>query len=144
MNEDPNSEQDEDSKPAGPVRKPFNPMMTYIYFAVAILSGYFVLYIAGYLGLTVFGLIFMVYLLQETRYVLRSYSYSFVRKASYVNVAHALFYFILLVVNGYSLSQGGGLLLLPQWELLTDWSPVFILLSTYGITNIKAMYVPDK
>jgi hypothetical protein len=127
MNEDPNSEQEEDSKPTGPDRKPFNPMMTYIYFAVAILSGYFVLYIAGYLGLTVFGLIFMV-----------------VRKASYVNVAHALFYFILLVVNGYSLSQGGGLLLLPQWELLTDWSPVFILLSTYGITNIKAMYVPDK
>ena len=144
MTEDSNNEQEEVSKPTGPTRKPFNPMMTYIYFAAAIFLAYLVLYLTGYLGLTVFGLVFMVYLLQETRGVLRCYSYSFIRKASYVNVAHALFYFVILVINGYSLSQGGGLLILPQFEFFTDWSPMFILLSTFGITNIKSMYVPDR
>ena len=144
MTEDPNREQEDDSKPEGPVRKSFNPMMNYIFFTAAITSGYLVLYLTGYLGLVVLGLIFMIYLLQETRYVLRSYSHSFVRKASYANVAHALFYFVLLVINGYSLSQGGGLLILPQFDLLTDWSAMFIMLSALGITNIKAMYVPDE
>jgi hypothetical protein len=144
MTEEPDSESEEVSKPAGPARKPFNPMVTYIYFAAAIFSGYFVLYLTGYLGLTVFGLFFMIYILQETRDVLRSYSYSFIRKASYVNVGHALFYFVILAINGYSLLQGGGFLILPQFEFLTDWSPIFILLSAFGITNIKRMYVPDR
>jgi hypothetical protein len=143
MTEEPDSEPEEVSKPEGPARKPFNPMVTYIYFAAAIFSGYLVLYMTGYLGLTIFGLFFMIYLLQETRDVLRSYSYSFIRKASYVNVAHASFYFVILVINGYSLFQGVGLLIFPQFDFLTDWSPVFILLSTFGITNIKRMYVPD-
>jgi hypothetical protein len=143
MTEDPSNEQEEVSKPTGPARKPFNPMLTYIYFAVAIFSGYLVLYLTGYVGLIVFGVVFMVYLLQETRYVLRRYSHSFIRKASYINVAHALFYFALLIINGYSLSQGGSLLILPQFDFLTEWSTIFILLSTFGITNIKSMYVPD-
>ncbi len=144
MTEEPNSVPEEDSKPEGPARKPFNPMVTYIYFAAALFSGYLILYMTGYIGLTVFGLFFMIYLLQETRDVLQSYSYSFIRKASYVNVAHASFYFVILVINGYSLFQGRGLLIFPQFNFLTDWSPVFILLSTFGIANIKRMYVPDK
>lgn len=138
----PNS--DEGQKPETLTHKPFNPMATYIYFAVALFSAYAVLYFTGYFGLTVFGLCFMIYLLQETRYVLQSYRSSFLRKASYVNVGHAIFYFILLVINGYSLSQGGDILIFPQWEFLTEWSPIFILLSTFGITNIKMMYEPDR
>lgn len=127
-----------------PKRKPFNPMVTYLYTAAAIFIVYSIFYIFGYRALIVSMLILTIYLFRETQFIMRRYSISFIRKAAYVNMGHAFLYFLLLTINGFWILQYGEVVLLREIPFLTQWAPVFVCLGVLGITNIKQMYVPDK
>ncbi|MFX1369636.1 MAG: hypothetical protein ACFFAY_13655 [Promethearchaeota archaeon] len=143
-NDDAPSQEDNHTAKRRVVRTPFNPMVTYIYVAAAIFIAYSIFYTFGYPALIASMLVLMVYIFRETQFIRRRYSISFIRKAAYVNVGHALIYFILLVINGFWMIQNGVLLLLPEIPFLTQWAPLFVCLGLFGITNIKRMYAPDK
>ncbi|NHJ13380.1 MAG: hypothetical protein EAX95_06865 [Candidatus Thorarchaeota archaeon] len=127
-----------------PKRKPFNPMVTYIYVAAAIFITYSIFYTFGYPALIVSMLILIVYLFRETQFIRRRYSVSFIRKAAYINMGHAFIYFVLLAINGFWVLQYGEIVLLREIPFLTQWAPLFVCLGVFGITNIKQMYMPDR
>jgi hypothetical protein len=127
-----------------PIRKPFNPMVTYVYAAAAIFISYSIFYMLGYPALIASMLVLIVYLFRETQYIMRRYSISFIRKAAYINVGHAFIYFVLLAINGFWIEQNGAFLILPEIPFLTQWAPLFICLGVFGIMNIKRMYAPDQ
>ena len=143
-NEDAPTQENDQAKEKRVIRTPFNPMVTYIYAAAAIFITYSIFYTLGYPALIFSMLVLMVHLFRETQFIMRRYSISFIRKAAYINVGHAFIYFVLLVINGFWITQNGVLLLLPEIPFLTQWAPLFVCLGLFGITNIKRMYAPDK
>jgi len=137
-------ESTEDSnKSQKPVRRNFNPMKSYFLTAIVVLISYFLFYAFGYLLLIMFMLLLEVNLLRDTRQILSSYSYGFVRKAAYLNTGLSLVCLIILAINGFTITQSGVPLILPEIEGLTFICPLLIAAALYGITNIQNMYVPD-
>jgi len=138
------AESTEDSeKSQKPLRRDFNPMVFYFRAAIVIIISYFVFYAFGYTLLIVFMVLIEVNLLRNAREILSSYSYGFVRKAAYFNAGQSLVYLIILVVNGFAITQSGVPLILPEIEGLTFICPLLMVAALYGIVNIQNMYVPD-
>jgi hypothetical protein len=90
-----------------------------------------------------FMLLIEVNLLRSTWEILSSYSYGFVRKAAYFNAGQSLVYLIVLAINGFTITQSGVPLILPEIEGLTLICPLLIVAALFGTTNILQMYVPD-
>ena len=138
------AESTEDSrKNQKPMRRNFNPMVFYFRAAIVILISYFVFYAFGYPLLILFMLFMEISLLRGAWYILSSYSYGFVRKAAYFNAGQSIVYLIVLAINGFSITQSGVPLILPEIGGLTLLCPLLIVAALYGITNIQNMYVPD-
>jgi len=138
------AESTEDSKKSQkPMRRDFNPMTYYFRTVIIILISYFLFYAFGYPFLITFMLLLEVNLLRDTREILSSYSYGFVRKAAYFNAGLSLVCLIILAINGFTITQSGVPLILPEIEGLTLICPLLIAAALYGITNIQNMYVPD-
>ncbi|MFX0108518.1 MAG: hypothetical protein ACFE7R_09560 [Candidatus Hodarchaeota archaeon] len=143
MTEEEDPTEEIEQKPPPIPRRPFNPMVTYIYVAIGIFVTYGTLYIFGYIAVIILMLALMFRILHETRYILANYTYTWVRRAAYFNALHAFAYFSILVINGFALAQGDVPLILPQIERLTWLSPLFVLLGIFGTTNIRKMYIPS-
>ncbi len=138
------AESTEDSeKSKKPVRRNFNPMAVYFRVAIMILISYFLFYGFGYSLLIMFMLLIEVNILRDTREILSSYSYGFARKAAYFNAGQSVVYLIILAVNGFTITQSGVPLFLPEIEGLTLLCPLLIAAALFGTTNIRKMYVPD-
>ena len=127
-----------------PVKKPFNPLSTYIYVVASIFAAYTLLYLFGYIILTVFMLFFVVNLTNDTSYILSNYPYSFVRKVAYFNIANAVISFIILAVNSFTFYQYGVHVILPEFDTLTFLCPLFILMGVFGSINLKKMYASSS
>lgn len=138
------AESAEDSeKSQKPMRRNFNPMVFYFRAAIVILISYFVFYAFGYPLLIMFMLLIEVNLLRGTWYILSSYSYRFVRKAAYFNAGQSFVYLIVLTINGFTITQSGVPLILPEIEGLTLICPLLIAAALFGTTNIQSKHVPD-
>ena len=122
------------------VRKPFNPMISYVEMVVLIGVGYGLTGFFGFSAMLAVMLFGLVLLYKETLYVLNHYTYGFARKAAYFNAGHSSIYFVILFVNSYTITQSGIPLILPQIPGLTLICPLFIVMGLYGSANIRRMY----
>jgi hypothetical protein len=127
-----------------PESRPFNPLFTYAIYLGLVLIGYILFWTFHYPALIAFTLLFVIIVVRDTVHIIRTYEVSFARKASVVNLGYSLVWFVVLVVNGLALTQGQPPLILPQYDYLASWSPMFILGGVFGIANIKRMYGPEK
>lgn len=134
----------EPSKPIMPESRPFNPLATYVVYLGLVLVGYILFWTFHYPALIAFTMLFVVILLRDTAHIVRTYELSFARKAAVVNLCYSLIFFIILVVNGLSITQGLDPIIWPENADLASWSPMFILGGVFGIANIKRMYGPEK
>jgi len=89
-------------------------------------------------------LFFVIRLLRDTIYVIKKYDYKFAKQAAVINLGYSLTFFIILVVNGISLTQGNTPLLFPDFLDLTSWTPLFIMGGVFGMANIKRMWGSRK
>jgi hypothetical protein len=137
----------EDSTPVNDrvdVRRDFNPMITWVYMCAAL----GLIYGAGAIGgspfLIITTLFFVVWIVREAVFILKGLKGGLPRKATYFNVFHAMSWFVVLVVNLFTIEQLGFQLILPQIENLTLLSPLFVCTGVFGITNIRLMYLPNE
>lgn len=124
------------------VRRSFNPMTTWIYMCAAIAIIYASGWIGGYPLMIVVTLFLLIWLFSEGYLLLKTLTLSFARKATYINVFHALAWFILFLINTYWFTQYSVYLILPEIDNLTMLAPLFVCTGVFGITNIKNMYKP--
>jgi len=124
-------------------RRPFNPMRTYFELALVIFGAYALYYILGLEVLIVITLAVLIYIIRETFYVLDYYSYGFARKAAIFNAVHAVAWFVVFVINAYTLMQFGSPLIWPEFVNLTQTSPLFVFTAAFGSRNIVRMYKPS-
>ncbi|MGY5853219.1 MAG: hypothetical protein RTU92_06600 [Candidatus Thorarchaeota archaeon] len=122
------------------VRRPFNPMVSYVEMVALIGAGYGLLMVFSYAGLVAVMLFALILLYRETLYILKHMIYGFARKAAYFNAGHSTAYFIILLVNSYTIMQFGTPLILPEIEQLTFLSPLFVVMGVFGTANIRRMY----
>ena len=122
------------------VRKPFNPMISYVEMVVLIGVGYGLTGFFGFSAMLAVMLFGLVLLYRETLFVLNHYTYGFARKAAYFNAGHSSIYFVILFINSYTITQSGVPLILPQIPGLTLICPLFIVMGLYGSANIRRMY----
>ncbi|MGY5864331.1 MAG: hypothetical protein RTV41_06985 [Candidatus Thorarchaeota archaeon] len=127
-----------------PQGRPFNPLATYVVYLGLVLVGYIFFWTFHYPALIAFTMLFVIILVRDTANIIRTYEISFARKAAVVNLCYSLIFFIILVVNGLSITQGQGPIIWPENIELTSWSPMFILGGVFGVANIKRMYGPEK
>ncbi|MHA2236434.1 MAG: hypothetical protein ACXABH_13960 [Candidatus Thorarchaeota archaeon] len=106
--------------------------------------GYILFWIFYYPALIAFTMLFVIILIRDTSHIVRTYELSFARKAAVVNLGYSLTFFIILLINGLSITQGLGPIIWPEFTELASWSPMFILGGVFGIANIKRMYGPEK
>ncbi len=127
-------------------RRPFNPMISYVYIALAIIISYAVFYTLGYEALIVIMLFFTIDALRIARYILKNSVRSFARRASYYNIALSIVSFAILFVNGFSFVRSGTYLILPGIENFTLACPLLILSAEFGLMNIRGMFMkePEK
>ncbi|MDF1540090.1 MAG: hypothetical protein P1Q69_14440 [Candidatus Thorarchaeota archaeon] len=124
-------------------RRDFNPMKTYFELVILIFGVYALYYILGLEVLIMITLAVLIYIFRETYYILDYYSYGFARKAAVFNALHASAWFIVFAINAYSVLQFGYPLIWPEFESLTQTSPLFVLTSAFGSRNIIRMYKPS-
>jgi hypothetical protein len=117
-------------------------MSTWVYFILIVGGAYISLGIGGFPLVIAIMLACLVWLYRDAIYIIRNLSTGILRKATYLNVAHASFFFVVLTVNGLALTQGLIPPILPEWQDFTTMSPVWIAAGLYGITNIRRMYMP--
>jgi hypothetical protein len=134
----------EPSKPIMPQSRPFNPLTTYVIYTGLVLIGYILFWIFSYPALIAFTMLFVIILIRDTAHIVQTYELSFARKAAVVNLCYSLTFFMILVVNGLSITQGQPPLIWPEFTELASWSPMFILGGVFGVANIKRMYGPQK
>jgi len=134
----------EPKKPFIPESRPFNPLFTYAIYLALVLVGYILFWTFHYPALIAFTLLFVIIVIRDTLHIIQTYEVSFARKASIVNLGYSLIWFVVLVVNGLALTQGQPPPILPQYDYLASWSPMFVLGGVFGIANIKRMYGPEK
>ncbi|MGY5876124.1 MAG: hypothetical protein RTU30_10285, partial [Candidatus Thorarchaeota archaeon] len=79
----------ENESPADPhssvVRRPFNPMISYVEMVALMGAGYGSLMVFSYAGLVAVMLFALILLYKQTLYILRHMIYGFARKAAYFN-----------------------------------------------------------
>ncbi|MFX1484227.1 MAG: hypothetical protein ACFFCP_13690 [Promethearchaeota archaeon] len=142
MNEE--TPEPEQRKPSAPRGRPFNPLATYVIYAGLVLVAYILFWLFHYPALIAFTMLFVIILIRETMFIVRTYEVSFARRAAVINLVFSLVFFFILVVNGYALSQGLPPVILPEFTDLAAWSPLFILGGVFGVANIKRMYGPEE
>ena len=122
----------------------FNPLVTYVIYLALVLVGYVLFWTFHYPALIAFTMMFVVIVIRDTVHIVRTYEIPFARKAAVVNLVYSLTFFIILVVNGISLTQGQPPIIWPEHGELAAWSPMFVLGGVFGIANIKRMYGPER
>ncbi|MFW9851261.1 MAG: hypothetical protein ACFFF4_19200 [Candidatus Thorarchaeota archaeon] len=123
--------------------RPFNPMRTYFELAILIFVAYSIYYVLGLELLVVVTLAVLIYIFRETYYILDYYSYGFARKAAVFNALHAAAWFVVFAINAFYVLQTGRPLIWPEFESLTQTSPLFVLMALFGSRNIVRMYKPS-
>ncbi len=134
----------ESDKPMWQHGRPFNPLATYVIYAALVLVGYILFWAFHYPALITFTMLFVIILLRETYHIVKTYEISFARKAAVINLIYSLTFFVILVVNGISISQGLPPIIWPEFTDLASLSPLFILGGVFGVANIKRMYGPRQ
>jgi hypothetical protein len=137
-------ESTDQKKPSIPQSNPFNPLGTYAVYIGLVLVGYILFWLFSYPALIAFTMLFVVILLRDTRHIVNTFELSFARKAAVVNLCYSLTFFMILVVNGFAITQGLNPPIWPEFTELASWSPLFILGGVLGVANIKRMYGPKR
>lgn len=134
--------QENDQKDTRPEARPFNPLVNYVYYLMVVAVALAVQWLFGYPTVIALMMYFVIVLVRETRHIVRTYDYSFARKAAVINLVYSLTFFVILSVNGIAIAQGYGAIIWPDFADLTSWSPLFIMGGIFGVANIKRMYGP--
>ncbi len=124
-----------------PVRG-FNPLVNYLFYAIAVLVAYALFWALGYPPVIAMMLFFVIRLIRDTIHVNKTYEYKFARQAAVINLIYSMVFFAILVINGLAISQQLAPLILPDFLDLTSWTPMFILGGVFGMANIKRMWGP--
>jgi hypothetical protein len=132
------------NEPVLPKGRPFNPLATYVIYTALVLVAYVLFWVFYYPALIAFTMLFVIILFRDTINIVKTYELSFARKAAVINLGYSFTFFIILVVNGFALSQGLSPIIWPEFTELASWSPMFILGGVFGVANIKKMYGPEK
>jgi hypothetical protein len=137
----PTEEKQEPASTRPPIRG-FNPLVNYLFYTIAVLGAYVLYWALGYPAVIAMMMFFVIRLFRDTIHVNQTYEYKFARQASVVNLIYSMTFFILLVINGLSITQLGVPLIFPEWIDLTSWTPLFIMGGVFGMMNIKKMWGP--
>jgi hypothetical protein len=108
-----------------------------------IFAAYALYYLLGLEFLVIVTLAVLIYIFRETYFILDYYSYGFARKAAVFNALHAAAWFVVFVINAYYVLQTGAPIIWPEFENLTQTSPLFVLMAAFGSRNIIRMYKPS-
>ena len=120
----------------------FNPLVNYLFYAIAVLAAYILFWMLGYPAVIAMMMFFVIRLIRDTIHVNRTYEYKFARQASVINLIYSMTFFVILIINGLALSQQLDPLILPDFVELTTWTPLFIMGGVFGMANIKKMWGP--
>lgn len=129
-------------KESRPEARPFNPLVNYVYYLMVVAVAFALQWLFGYLVVIALMMYFVVVLVRETRHIVKTYDYSFARKAAIINLVYSLTFFIILAINGTTIAQGYGAVIWPDFADLTSWTPLFIMGGVFGVANLKRMYGP--
>ena len=135
---------EENTKPESkrpPVRG-FNPLVNYLFYAIAILVAYVLYWAMGYPAVIAMMMFFVFRLTRDTIHVNKTYEYKFAGQAAIVNLIYSMTFFVILVVNGFAITQQLAPIILPDFIDLTSWTPLFIMGGVFGMANIKRMWGP--
>jgi len=136
------SEDRQESQNTRPPVRPFNPLVNYLFYTIAVLAAYMLYYFFGFPAVIALMLFFVIRLFRDTMTVVKTYEYKFARQAAVANLIYSLTFFLILVVNGLSISQSGVPIFLSDFQDLTSWTPIFIMGGVFGMSNIKRMWGP--
>ncbi len=137
-------ERDDDPDSSTPVRRRFNPMITYIQMILLLVAGYGVLGAFGYSALVAVMLVAVILHFRNTFEVLATLPYNFTRWVAYFNVVHVTVFFTILIINSYGIVHLGGPVILPEVPTLTLLCPLFIAAGLFGTVNVMKMYEPPE
>lgn len=132
----------QESQSTRPPVRPFNPLVNYLFYTIAVLVAYMLYYFIGFPAVIALMLFFVIRLFRDTVTVVQTYEYKFARQAAVVNLIYSLTFFLILVINGLTISQSGVPIFLPDFQDLTSWTPIFIMGGVFGMSNIKRMWGP--
>jgi len=140
----PPSEEKPKSQTTRPPIRGFNPLVNYLFYTIAVLGAYILYWAVGYPAVIAMMMFFVIRLIRDTIHVFRTYEYKFAGQASIVNLIYSLVFFVILVVNGFAISQQMAPIIFPEFLDLTSWTPLFIMGGVFGMMNIKKMWGPRK
>lgn len=132
----------QESRSTRPPVRPFNPLVNYLFYTIAVLVAYMLYYFIGFPAVIALMLFFVIRLFRDTVTVVQTYEYKFARQAAVVNLIYSVAFFLILVVNGLAISQSGVPIFLSDFQDLTSWTPIFIMGGVFGMSNIKRMWGP--
>ena len=121
----------------------FNPLVNYLFYTVIVLVAYILYWAVGYPAVIALMMFFVIRLIRDTIHVYRTYEYKFAGQASVVNLLYSMTFFLILVINGLTITQQMGPVIFPDWVDLTSWTPLFIMGGVFGMMNIKKMWGPQ-
>jgi len=127
-----------------PDTRAFNPLVNYLFYTIAVVIAYVLFWGLGYPAVIAMMMFFVIQLIRDTVHVYRTYEYKFAGQASVVNLIYSMTFFIILVVNGFAISQQMTPPILPTIADLTSWTPLFIMGGVFGMANIKKMWGPVR
>jgi hypothetical protein len=142
MSEEPQSGETKEKKSTRPPMRGFNPLVNYLFYTIAIVIAYVLFWGLGYPAVIAMMMFFVIRLTRDTIHVYNTYEYKFAGQASVVNLIYSMTFFIVLVVNGFAISQQMPPVILPEFYDLTSWTPLFIMGGVFGMMNIKKMWGP--
>jgi len=136
------ADEKQESRSTRPPVRPFNPLVNYLFYTIAVLVAYMLYYFIGFPAVIALMLFFVIRLFRDTVTVVQTYEYKFARQAAVVNLIYSVAFFLILVVNGLAISQSGIPIFLSDFQDLTSWTPIFIMGGVFGMSNIKRMWGP--
>jgi len=136
------TEEKREFQSARPPVRPFNPLVNYLFYTIAILTSYILYYFLGFPAVIALMLFFVIQLIRDTMTVVKTYEYKFARQAAVVNLVYSIVFFTILVINGLAIAQTGVPIFLADFSDLTSWTPIFIMGGVFGMANIKRMWGP--
>ncbi len=139
----PQSEEKSSDTSSRPPTRGFNPLVNYLFYTIAVVIAYVLYWGLGYPAVIAMMMFFVIRLIRDTVHVYRTYEYKFAGQASIVNLIYSMTFFIILVVNGFAITQQLSPVIFPEWVDLTSWTPLFIMGGVFGMMNIKKMWGPQ-
>ena len=133
---------EKEAESARPSVRAFNPLVNYLFFAIAVLAAYMLYYYLGFPAVIAMMLFFVIRLTRDTVHVVKTYEYKFARQAAVANLVYSVTFFTILVVNGLAISQIGVPVFFSDFQDLTSWTPILIMGGVFGMSNIKRMWGP--